>query len=112
MQNFAMVRTSKTRLLITLFFMLAALNVSAKKNAFMRVYLLGSASTISGFYVSHTDSAIIVAGRHHTDTINYALIQRIRQGRSRGHTILLGSIIGTLTGAIAGAVFHQDPAGP
>jgi hypothetical protein len=85
----------------------------AQKKLFVRVYNLHGKKINTGRVLSVTDSTVELDEVSHTGTIFVKDIGSIRTKHSMGHSILMGSLVGTATGAIiAAATTHPAKSDP
>ena len=84
-----------------------AQEVEVKNNNFIRVYDLKGKKIIKGKVVRVSDTLLKLKSNGKITSINFNNIGYIKTKRSAGHNILIGSAIGTATGAIFGAA--TDP---
>lgn len=83
-----------------------ALNVTllhAQKKIFIRVYDRSGHKSAKGFLAGTTDTSVLILKDSVPVSIHASGIGYIKTKRSIGHTILISSIIGGVTGGIIGA---------
>src|SRR4051794_38573080 len=90
------------KLVIFLFFILLAYDVSAQKMGFVRVYDLNGHKINKGEVLAITDTSLLLQREAKIATIPLASIGTIKTKRSAGNNILVGSVIGTVVGVALG----------
>lgn len=80
-----------------------SLQVFSQKSLYIRVYNLEHKKIVKGRILSTTDTSLKLRVRNDTIDISVSIIGMIKTKRSPGHNILVGAMIGTSAGAIAGA---------
>ena len=83
-------------------------NAIAQNSPFVRVYDLNGRKTHKGKIAGVTDSTLTLWSNNGPVTIPVRGIGAIRTRRSAGHNLLLGAIIGTVSGAIFGAASTNE----
>ncbi len=79
-------------------------SVWAQKTIFIRVYNLSGKKINKGHLLSVTDSTLLLEGKNSSLIIPVTSIGFIKTNRSAGNNLLIGSLAGGATLAIAGAV--------
>ncbi|HYK44213.1 MAG TPA: hypothetical protein VEV83_03535 [Parafilimonas sp.] len=90
------------KILAFLFTILIAHNLEAQKSIFIRVYDLEGHKIARGHVLSATDTSLQL--KEKTTSILVRNIGSIRTKHSAGNNMLVGSIIGTTTFAVLGAI--------
>lgn len=78
---------------------------------FIRIYDVHMSKIGKGHLTEVNDSTFTIIGSsgENAATFNYSNIGMIKTHRSRGHTLLITSLISTLSAGIIGAVTYQKP---
>ena len=93
---------------LILFVCVCSYTISAQKSLFVRVYNTAGKKIYNGHVYIVTDSSLLLIGKRAPDTIFVSHIGSVKTKHSAGNNLLIGSVIGAMSGAILGAA-SADP---
>jgi hypothetical protein len=64
---------------------------------------------VKGYFVRTGDSALVLVKGKDSIQLNYRNIQSVKTGKSTGHDIFLGAVIGASAGTVIGLAGYQKP---